>query len=750
MKKPKMNFDAAKIQDFLFHHIEKLLLVVVVGLMGFLIWQGMKLQGLEGDLKPVGLKQKAEEMRAFIDEGNRWTEVAAARTPTMDILQKVEASQLQINAGQFPFPISLNRPNFPKHNPRSDPKLFPPENVVVWAGTIPLACYAAPKELDPLSLIPAEVEPAKIKRVQKSAKPKTPPPGGEAYTPPGEGVTGPGGKIKKGRTKRGEAPLGEGGPGQTPAPGFGEGGVLQPGDLYHESIADGFLPQNPEATVARHVNMMLVTAVVPVQRQFDEFEKALAQSLDFDAQRDLPWYLNFELQRADVTANPAGPINWDDPALVVTIDPRAVFNKQFGSANRPDLIPEFAGAPVEVVDLNYLDPVAGGGRLTHPAPPVLHRDLWPLLTHPDIPLATALVTGGEGAVGGGATGAAGGEDTGDLFGPGPTGQGGAPGGFGGEGRPGGMGGGFGRGSGDGGYTRPMMGGGPAMGGYRPSGGEYASGQMVTPPKYKLIRMTDTDKAIQPGRKYSYRVRVWLHDPNNPALPAIPPSLASLDNNVQKRISEVKAEVKAGKRKPQYASVLMTDWSQPSAPVSLPSTDRFLAVSAAPPKAPLALPQRPLVWADQPKADALVVAFDKSKVCDVPVETSVYRGTWLNMTQDVKVIHPVTKTLIDVEKHPVRTYGLVADLLGGEPIPTLDKGSPNTVWAPAEMVVLDASGRLRVQNEVDDIENIRRFGIPKAPPPVSPDGGAAPGPGGFNPLGPGSSDGRPSPRRPKGG
>jgi hypothetical protein len=83
--------------------------------------------------------------------------------------------------------------------------------------------------------------------------------------------------------------------------------------------------------VARHVNVMVVSAVVPVQRQFDEFERPWPV-VDSRRSRDLPWYINFEVQRADVTANPAGPINWDDPAAVVTIDPRAVFK----SSSRPE------------------------------------------------------------------------------------------------------------------------------------------------------------------------------------------------------------------------------------------------------------------------------------------------------------------------------------------------------------------------------------------------------------------------------
>jgi hypothetical protein len=188
-----------------------------------------------------------------------------------------------------------------------------------------------------------------------------------------------------------------------------------------------------------------------------------------------------------------------------------------------------------------------------------------------------------------------------------------------------------------------------------------------------------------------------------------------------------------------AYVVMSDWSQPSAPAMIPNTNRFFAVNSVPAKGQQFAPKTPIVPADQPKSEMVTVVWDGTKVADVSAETTVFRGTLLNMIQDTKVIHPVTKQLIEQAKYPFVTGAIVADMQGGEPIlPILDRlATPEALKAPGEMLIIDASGKLHVLDEVTDIENVRRFTIPK-PPPVTP--GAQPGdiPGGFDPL----NEGRP--------
>jgi hypothetical protein len=133
---------------------------------------------------------------------------------------------------------------------------------------------------------------------------------------------------------------------------------------------------------------------------------------------------------------------------------------------------------------------------------------------------------------------------------------------------------------------------------------------------------------------------------------------------------------------------------------------------------------------------------------VPAETSVYRGSLLNLTQDVKVIHPVTKQLIDLEKHPVRTYGLVADLLGGGRF-RCSRRAAHAVrcpprwwcWTPADACGAERGGRHRnitVSAFCAAGRHARRGHRRPRSRRL------------FNPLGPGDGGGRPIRGRNKGG
>ena len=780
MKMPRMKFDTEKLQLFLFHHVEKLVLGLVVCVMAFLIWQGFRLEGLDKSKTPQGLSQKSEEMLAFIDTPTRWNEVGRDRIAQvpMTVAQMVDIAQKRTDALAYSLPVSINRPSFPKHNPRTDPELLPPEHVIVVPFIGPLAVLAKQTDVDPLFELPAaDLEPPVVIKPKKAKPKKGYGPGEDPmYGSPdggyGPGMPGPGGaKKKKGRNNRyGPSDATAGIDAYSPQPGYGSGygygdaSMVGPDSLiYPESVNEGFMLQNAEITIAKPAYAMTIMAVVPILKQIEKFEKALADSLDFDSSRDFPQYLKFEVQRADVTADPTGAIDWTKAVL---IDPIKVQVQQLGRPERPELnlMPEWAGIVPEVVDMNYLD-----AKLTHPAPPLLKRDLWPFLTHPDVPLATATQMG-VGEYGPGMPGAPGtvpSDEASELFGlPGAAGaQPGMPGGMPGmQGMRGSADGGYGgyRGGGEAGYG---MGRGSAMagmGGYGGGGGYGRSGYSesgygqgygqpgttYTPPKYKLIRMTDT--RVEPYHKYSYRVRVWLHDPNHPAttLGFIAPSLASLDDQVKKRIKAVDDEVKAGRKKLFEASVVMTDWSASSAPAELPPLDRFYAISMTAPKERELLKGKPLVPDDQTKAETLVVKFDGRKVVDVSAEQTVARGTVLNLIPDpkadpaldpkvvvLKVIHPVTKGIVELPKYGFVTGAVVADIQGGEMIgPPLDKNNPNTLQAPCEMLVIDAAGRLRVLNEVDDIEGIHRFGFRKPPPmPTTAPGSEYPG-GEYDPLG----------------
>jgi hypothetical protein len=417
-----------------------------------------------------------------------------------------------------------------------------------------------------------------------------------------------------------------------------------------------------------------------------------------------------------------------------------VLNELYGDSNT-GAIGLYAGIPTEVSDPTYLSEV-----LTHPAPPYLARDLWDLLTHPDVPLAAVNPAYAEAVPG--ATkpaGAAGDDDapSAPAFGapgmPGMPGMpGGGEGGYGGSMRPGmnrmggggeggmpggmpGMGGGMRPG---GGMTMPRPGGAQMMGGGEGGYGGYGTGMTTyTPPKHQLIRFTDVN--VKPGRKYRYRTRVMVHDPNHPMLGVTPPTSASLAETARKRVKEIDiADAARPKDKqtglPHRTYWLWTPWSEPSPIAEVPHGERVYAGKSLF-RTPVKV--KNVDVPNEPAGTALAIVFAHDKVADVPGElTNVGRGYVLNFSLDgkaveadkkPKVIHPVTKEVVDLDKYNIVTNAMVADIMGGEPIKPIVTGSASqTLTNIGEMLIMDASGKLHVQNEAEDILQFRRYTVPK--------------------------------------
>jgi hypothetical protein len=293
--------------------------------------------------------------------------------------------------------------------------------------------------------------------------------------------------------------------------------------------------------------------------------------------------------------------------------------------------------------------------------------------------------------------------------------------------------------GPGGMRPPMHGGGSAFGpgggmpggGFRPGrgsedggygGGYGAVGPTYTPPKYQLIRYTD--KNVEPYKKYRYRICVRLQDPNHPDIARgyQSPSAASLHKSVRDRIAPID-EADKGKPRDQLTGLpfrtywVTSSWSEPSPVAELPSPGRVYALKVVQP-APQVIRNVPVMLND-PTAQAFAVVFDPAKGADVPAENDkVTRGTVLNFTPTelVKVIHPVDKSVVELTKDPKDKYNMttnvmVADMMGGERMKSVS-GLAQPLAALGELLVMDANGKLHVQNEAQDNEQIRRYTVPK--------------------------------------
>ncbi len=805
MKKPKVKLDAAAIQSFFVHHVEKIVLVVVLGVMAWLVYAGYSLPGLESGKTPSGLKQVSNQTRTFIDDAQRWErDVAMERQVDSNIVDLVGVTLLDTEPAKYFLPQPLSPPNFPKLSPRLDPTLYPPIHIEVEPIVGPLASYPrSMDELDPLYQEPTEDSATAKKPVRRPPPRRTAGSGMEDPYASG-GIPGTDGRSGSGRSRRGSGRGGRGGSGGSSGYGPPAGGGSDMASTMADMMSSGsgsgmgmgmgsatgsLAGINPESilgyqtsdqfTIARHTQAMVIKAVVPFEKQAEEFLNSLGSSLDYEAQRDQPFYLGFFVERAEV---PVADLEADPAGLAWTkINVLATSYEQLGRQVGNTVVPgNWSGVLNEIVDPTYLD-----AKLTHPAPPFMQRDVWRLLTHAEVPLASQMASPGmnDGIIFPGAApkeGAAGAEATDDLpvmpgvnvGGSGFSGSDSATPGFG-SGMPGGgmpgMPGGMSSGMGmpGGGMSRPSsmpfaggMGssGGSGMGGGYGSGyGDgYGSGATIAPPKYKLVRFTDTN--VEPGKFYRYRLKVLLHDPNHPMAGMVAPTLASLDEKVRQRVKALDA---ADAAKPKQASGLPyrtfwieSDWSEASPVASLPATKQYFVGTVEQPAMVAVVDGKPKVPNSQPKAKVLTSVFDPDKVVDVPAEADVFRGSILNFVQDAQVIHPVTHEIVDLEKYNFRTDAIVADLEGGELIPAIDRKNDKPLKAPGELLIFDASGNLHVQNETDDIENYRVLLLPKPDPnaaPVGPEGmmmgpdGAAGMPEGFEGLmsAPGAGGGVPA-------
>ena len=777
MKKPKLNinFGEGGFQGWLVRHCEKIILGMVVLLALFMISRGYSLAGLGSDASPDKLKTTASDKRTQITS-TRWDVFSKDRQVAIDTaIKTAKMKDVKVDSINYELLGYLNRPEFARLGKRTDPKIFEPINLKPVPMVTSLA-YVAPLGYDdPLGQIADEPGKKPVRR------PPPKPKGGGGAAAGGMEAGAIPGAAGGGRPKRGKAaqsPMGDGmdllvdggeemGGGAMPGMGGMEGmGGMGGGAAPTSDMLFGqYRP--PSGSMLKTKHAVVLMAIVQNKKQSEEYDKVFSQALDPNLYRDQPTYRTFRVRRADVTADPSA-----DPATVEwkDVNPKVLLTDWA----------KWAGTPQDILDpayLEYVDYNTGVG-LTYPLPPFVQRDLWETMTHPDIPLASGsmqapigehpaeetapaeegtdavpgrrvpggglrrpggMAPGGGMMPGAGMTPGAGMMPGAGMPGaampggarPGPAMPGGAAGMPGMPGAPG---------SDDGGGAGTpgagMMGGmgGMGMGGMGMGMGGMGMGMpgmgmpgMNAPQvKYKLIRFIDL--TVEPGHKYRYQVQVLLDDPNNPEL-SEPPKPAALATEVSTRVN-----------KDPDKTWLESPWSAPSDVVSLTSTQWFYAGKVTPDSGKEEVKGTRPVRQREAAATALAVVHDATKGVDVPVvfdvidqkDLRVIRGSTLNFKTDAEVVHPIAGDFRKLKDYVLQTDAVVADILGGDDIQTLDsKVREEKMTVPGELLIIDADGNLLVQDESEDVEEFRRFVRPQEDKPKA--GAAEAAPGGFAPM-----------------
>lgn len=787
----KLSFGKGGLKGFIVQHAEKGIFGVVLLLVAAFIYSSATQETIQQGESPSSLKGSAAAALNSLQTGNPWAALAPERQgKVLNYPALAGTARQPVDDASYRGTTPWIKDLIPRLQKRLDPELYAPTDVEAEAGvyavmvrtTKPDEAWTGDKDA---------VEKPKEKPKPKPAKKK--PRGGMYGSSPemmGEGGgsdmgmmygmgsmggMGMGSEMPMPTTESGsEMGSGMGMPGMPGIP----GSRRMLGQFYMSHyLSKGFRPtmgmgggMGTPGVAAKSFALVAVKALVPFEKQWEEYERALANATGYSPMHDIPKYLLYVAERAEVSDDPNAPLEWQ------TIS-NTSFAVEWAGKN-------YAGFPPEVADETYLLP-----SLTMPIPPILLHPYDSLALHSEVPkrklqmnLAMAQpgaeeqakTEGGEEAAAGPkpsadfteglpripATGAPGMGSMGGMGGYGVAGMGGGyPGGGSDMGSTGGMNGGGMYGGGMYGSEGSMPGGmygagmygsegsmpgAPGMGGYGMAG---TPGMGVKQPivKYKMIRFFDF--TAQVGKSYRYRVRVMMEDPNRPLDKTAEPNPRILDQAVVDRLAKVNAadeEYQKANGKPRRTYWLQTEWSDPSNVVAVVAPEYFAGGGATGARSTKLATAGPSVEIDEAKGKVVTVVWDPRRATEVPAEREVLRGAFLDFTDKADVLQPLTLQIKTIAEFNFDTEAFVADLRGGESLlldvdKTTKEEKPLPV--PGEYLVVDGDGRLIVCNEVDDAEEFRRLLFIEDSPSPAAGGMMPPGMGGGDMMS--SPDGYPS-------
>ncbi len=662
--------DADKIKQFFIFHVEKMILVLVIAVSGFLVYSGLNKPLILSKNQPNVLAEDAKQVRASIDEDHN-ENVLAERNSTIDIVARTERRNQPVPAERYSLVNVLEQKSIDGSVRRSDPVLVPPRDLRMFGVAALIAKRSSTGTYEVTNLEAADA----VEKVEKKVK-----------------------KPTKRELRQMEMMMGgdmggdmSGGYGMDSGMGYDSGmdmggsmaGSMGSGRRLDAKFNFGFSPvatATGEKPVPEIMRFIAGTAVMPHKEMFEAFQLAFRDASGYLMQRDIPIYYNLQLERADVTGRSVDTLTDKDYAMVANRAMYLTYAKKYWS-----------GFAKEIVPGEYRD-----NALTTYIPPILLDDYRPYTIHPLIPLEKPIPAYGAAAFAANAANTAAVDDNEPMIFATPGG--GIAGGYG-----GGM-----------DFSMDPMGMGN-YGGY----GMGTGGIGADPVDYKLIRFYDIENPSNPGsvrtgRLYVYRVRVSIMDPNFPMNPAIQPRGSTLAEDVYKRVADLTlaAEEAGGRTSAKnydprrgYVFERWTDWSEPSAPVSLPDKSEYFVGPITPATSkPATVGGRQVMYSrDEPSAKMVTTQFDDTYKVRVPMTINVTDGTVLSAKGTADVVDPIT---LEVKKLPdaeIITSTTVIDLDGGQP---LEISAGEEMIQPALMLLFDNEGRLTVSDETSDQELYR--------------------------------------------
>lgn len=678
--------DSDKIKDFVLYNFEKAIVVAVIGVSGFLIYSGSQKPDITKKHDPDQLVTRANEVKRQVDDDHTETVMKERReTFDIDIASKQQEFLQPIQFPAYAANTLDSTKSITEKVRRKDPELYKPVGVQA-TGVIASLAWRSSDGVYPLT----DLEPAdELEKVEQQTRRRPPRRRrGNAMDMEMGGMDMEMGGMDMDMDMMMEM---MGGMDSAPTAGDTASGPVRKLD---PEAGNGFTPtptknlkNGEEQPPVPGVGWFIAgTAAIPHKDLIKSYQEALAYAASYEpVRRDLPLYIGYQIQRADVTNKSVDQLT--DADWVV---------RDGNTETTIDAGVYWSGFAPEIVPMDYFVP-----GVTMWIPPVLLDPYTDFAVNPLVPLKTQR----EMEIVQAELEAEQNKESGTID----------PGSFeidikGGQSRT------FGGGDMmDMDYMQGMddmmgmdmdmgMGMGMGMGG---SAGMTGKPAEENPVDYKLLRFYDfayivgaskqDPQAPRPGRKYVYRVRFAVNDPNFPQDPMLQPQGKVLDSDAYERFIALTADAKKnGKRN----SKRWSEWSEISDPVSLPSFDRSYVgpVKADKVRRINAGSRRIVVEQEPPTAEVVTSSFDYRLGVFVPTLMTATEGTVLSKkVETADVVDPITLEVKKVTDTTIKSNSTVIDVEGGVPLEIVED---ELMTEPGMFLMIDGDGKLIVKDSVE--------------------------------------------------
>ncbi|MDA7950490.1 MAG: hypothetical protein MPJ24_03295 [Pirellulaceae bacterium] len=436
----------------------------------------------------------------------------------------------------------------------------------------------------------------------------------------------------------------------------------------HKKRLEVVLPLGETVFKREYQHFAVLKGIVELKKQQELFKEGFEGALGFSSLRDIPQYCAFEVERAEWEGGAWGPWGQIDTSKDTSIREQFAFSLLGYEGEAPFRHP----------------------TLTDPLPPVLGYDQ-EVFSHSEIRRLgnsytfmekhlkdmdkTARGQGGD---------IVGGEEG---KGAGAAGGGGAAGG--------------------------------AGGGREERQSSRAQKPKVLPnQKAEFLQFRFVDYSVEEGKKYRYRVRLGVVDPNNPytgvtneiegVLASLPPMRESLHAEVLKRLSEVSNEN-------EMPYCRWTQWSVESPEVDFTkSSSGRVYVGGGKNNLGLVIKktdgeERLPKPGEVPTINLAVGSIEEKLALNVFSQDDFPIGSWVTIfSKELEILDPASLTFYTVEKErrgedfKLSTDCLVLDLLGGNELEKwTDVEEEVSETGYVEMLYLDSNGNIQVRNQLTD-------------------------------------------------